>query len=123
MKPIVLIVVLSGLVLGGLVSVNAGSLGYRSVSAYMDWEPDCSKPSQPSFFVTDVDSYNYAVSQFNGYLSEVQLYIGCIGNEAEHDADTMARAIQNGLEEKRTEIVSELDDAKSDLTNQRLFLP
>ena len=82
MKPIVLIVVLSGLVLGGLVSVNAGSLGYRSVSAYMDWDPDCSKPSQPSFFVTDVDCYNYAVSQFNGYLSEVQLYISCISNEA-----------------------------------------
>ena len=102
--------------------VAAGSIGYKQIRRYMDWEPDCYKPSSPSFFVSDIDSFNWAVNEYNSYLSEVENYINCIKGEAEADIKTLSRAVSSGFDEKRSQILSELDSAKSDLDMQRSFL-
>jgi hypothetical protein len=101
---------------------TAGSLGYSPINPYMDWEPDCYKPTPPSFYVSDIDSFNWAVQEYNSYLSEVETYIACIQSEAEADISASSQAISNGYDEKRSQILNELDSANSDLEMQRSFL-
>lgn len=117
-----IITVLVCLTLFGAVNAIAGSIGYKQIRRHMDWEPDCYKPSVPSFYASDVDSYNMAVHEFNSYLSEVETYLGCIRTEGEADLRLLSRAIENGIEEKRSEIIGELESAKSDLSYQRSTL-
>jgi len=100
----------------------AGSIGYKTIRSYMDWEPDCYKPSPPSYYISDVDSYNMAVDEFNSYVSEVRSYISCLQNEAEQDLKTLSNALSNGLGEKRSEVVGDLESAKSDLLLQKSLL-
>jgi hypothetical protein len=100
----------------------AGSIGYTNVSPYMDWEPDCYKPDPPSFFVNDADSYNWAVDEFNSYVSEVQSYVDCIQSEGESDVRTLSRAVANGVDEKRSEALSELQNTKSEFLLQKSLL-
>ena len=100
----------------------AGSIGYTQISSYMDWEPDCYKPDPPSFFVSDADSYNWAVDEYNSYVSEVQSYVDCLQSEGESDIRTLSNAIANGVDEKRSEASSDLDGAKSDLLLQKSLL-
>jgi len=88
----------------------------------MDWEPDCYKPSPPSFFVSDVDSYNMAVNEFNSYVSEAQTYSDCLLTEGEADLRMLKKIISNGVDEKRSEIRSDVDNAKSDLELQGQML-
>ena len=99
-----------------------GSIGYTQISSYMDWEPDCSKPWEPSFYAHDLHSYNMAVDSFNSYLAEVESYILCIQSEGEDDLRTIANAISNSLDELRSEISYEVDAARSNLETQKLFL-
>ena len=101
---------------------NAGSLGYQSLSAYTEWEPDCSKPDEPYFSVYDVDSFNYAVQEFNYYLSEVEAYLECMAAEAESDIEIARMAILNGYEEKRSMVIDELESAKYQLESQRYLI-
>ncbi len=103
------------------VSLVAGSLGYTNVSSYMNWEPDCTKPSQPSFYVSSRSDYNYAVDEFNNYVAEVRSYLDCLSSEAESDSRTVVRAISNGAEENRSEVISEVESAKNDLQMQRPY--
>ena len=107
----------------GLVTNSiAGSLGYRSLSAYTEWEPDCYKPDEPYFSVYDVDSFNSSVQQFNFYLSEVESYLECMVAEAEIDIKLAKTAILNGYEEKRSTVIDELDNAKYQLESQRYLI-
>ena len=117
-------IILIGIFISGLLinHVAAGSIGYTSISSYMDWEPDCYKPSTPSFYVSDRDSFNWAVDEYNNYVSEVERYINCIKGEAEDDISALSQAVSNGFDDKRSEILSELDSAKSDLEMQRSYL-
>lgn len=102
--------------------VAAGTIGYKQITRYMDWEPSCYKPSQPSFYVSDVDSFNWAVEEYNSYVSEVESYITCMESEADADIRTLSQAVSNGYDEKRSEVLNELDSANSDLEMQRSFL-
>ena len=108
--------------LNALSQANAGSLGYTSVTSYMDWEPDCSKPYVPSFYISSVEDYNDAVYEFNNYVSEVESYLSCVADEAESDTGAAARAIQNGAEKARSEVISELDSVRSNLQSERDML-
>ena len=100
----------------------AGSIENKQIRRYMDWEPDCYKPSPPAYYVSDIESYNWAVSEFNSYLFEVESYISCIQREAEEDIKILSQVISNGIEENRSEILIELDSARSELEFQRLYL-
>ena len=100
----------------------AGTIGYKQISRYMDWEPDCYKPSPPSFYVSDVNSYNMAVYEFNSYLSEAQTYSDCLLTEGEADLKMLKMVISNGVDEKRSEIRNDIDSAKSDLEFQGSML-
>ena len=100
----------------------AGSIGYKQIGRYMDWEPDCYKPSPPSFYVSDVDSFNMAVDEYNYYVNEVENYLACLQSEAESDISIIKKAILNGMDEKRSEIIADVESSKSDLEMQRSFL-
>lgn len=93
----------------------AGSIEMSSIGPFSSWESDCSKPYAPSFFVTDTDSYNYAVDEFNSYLTDVEYYIQCVQNEASDDARALANAIEKGTQNAIDEVSSELDMARSNL--------
>ncbi len=103
-------------------SAIGGSIGYQNIHTYMDWEPDCYKPSPPTFFVSDIHSYNMAVDEYNSFVSELQTYLSCIQSEGESDLKTLAVSISNSIDEKRSEAMSELQSAKSDLSMQKLML-
>jgi len=50
-----------------LAAVVAGEFGSRSVRRSTGWEPStCCKPSEPSFYVGDVDDFNRTVGELNG---------------------------------------------------------
>src|SRR5215469_5666539 len=76
-----------------IVSASAGEIGggigscdTSSPLLGCTWKSkSCLKPDPPSVFVTDVDSYNLAVSEFNSYLDEVRSYEDCIIAEAKRD--------------------------------------
>ena len=100
----------------------AGSLGYTGVSPYMEWEPDCYKPDAPYMSVYDASSFNNAVDEFNYFLSEAQEYLSCILDEAEADIETTRLAIQNGFEDRQSSMLSEVDDARSQLESARYLI-
>ena len=121
MKAINLSWVLIACLIAG--QASASSIGFRSISSYMDWEPDCFEPSEPFFFVSDLDDFNRAVDEFNNYVRGVEAYLGCIQAEAETDLRTLSRAISNSLDEKSSAIVSKVDLKRSNLELERILLP
>ncbi|MEZ6852117.1 hypothetical protein [Halodesulfovibrio aestuarii] len=104
------------------VPAHAGSIGYTTVSPYMDWTSDCSKPYEPSFIISDVSSYNYAVDEFNSYVSEVENYIQCIKSEAQSDSKTIIQAIENAAKSEIDEAINAVESAQSSLEMQKAFL-
>ncbi len=111
-----------GILIGDAVKVgeaDAGMLGY----GLTDWEPSyCSKPYPPSFYVVDIDSYNMAVDEFNSYVRRAREYLRCVRDEAEEDLRQAKRAIEDGLADLESEIVAEVDAARSRLQTSRLLL-
>lgn len=103
-------------------SLMAGSLGYRNITAHMDWEPYCLKPDQPLFFIHDIQSYNFAVAEYNSYLDAVYAYLDCLEDEVEADTRLTRRAIINGFETQQTNIIDELEDAKNSLELSRFLI-
>lgn len=99
-----------------------GSIGFTQISPFMDWEPDCNLPYQPSFYVSDADSFNYAVEEFNIYVTEVENYVRCLRTEGETDLELLADAIAETIQQKRRHAVNSLDTARSDLEFQRSLL-
>ena len=104
------------------VPTYAGNLGFETEDSYLEWIPDCSKPYAPSFDVSDVDSYNCAVSEFNAYLLEVESYINCVKREANSDAQGLLKSVKKRAEEAIVEISSELNSVKSDLKMEKIFI-
>lgn len=101
------------------VPAYAGTFGYQSVGSYVDWAPGCSKPSEPSFYISDRDSFNVAVDEFNAYIWEAESYIECIKREAESDAQNLHNAVESGAREAISNISSEVDAVRSSLERQR----
>jgi hypothetical protein len=101
---------------------NAGSIGSKTIKSHMDWEPDCFKPSAPVFFVTDVTSYNWAVDEFNSYVASVEMYLSCLQEEADSDLKILSKALANGLQEKTSQVVEEVNDARTGLDLERTLL-
>lgn len=99
-----------------------GEIGYSYIHNYMDYNPSCYKPSEPSFFVHDLHSYNSAVDDYNDYLDDVKIYLSCLVSEGEADIRLLRQAVANGVDEKRTEILDELDSLRSDLERERSTL-
>ncbi|MBG0789832.1 MAG: hypothetical protein H0S80_04960 [Desulfovibrionaceae bacterium] len=93
----------------------AGSLGMTSIGFMNTWEPDCYKPSVPYFYVSDVESYNQAVSEYNAYVSEVEAYLQCVQGEAEADIQAMVKAVQEGAAEAEEGVLADLNSARSSL--------
>jgi hypothetical protein len=86
-----------------------------------DWKPKgCYEPRKPSFFVSDVRSYNDAVDEYNEYLSRVRAYKSCV--IADGKADIESR-FQDVVIKGATKAIEEIDrDAvrvKSDLESSR----
>lgn len=104
------------------VPAHAGSIGVTTISSYMDWESDCSKPYQPSFYISDTSSYNYAVDDFNDYVSNVDSYIQCIKSEALSDSRVVIQAIENAADQTINEAINEVDRVKNDLQMQKAFI-
>jgi hypothetical protein len=100
----------------------SGSLGYFSLSYYMDWEPDCYAPTSPTFYVYDVQSFNAAVDEFNAYVSDVEYYLDCLQSDAENDLELTKTAIIEGYQDHRASILRELEDASSQLESERYLL-
>ncbi len=111
---------MAGIVVATIAS--AGSIGYNTISSDMDWEPDCYRPGQPSFAIYDRLSYNLAVDEFSSYTIEVQSYVECLSVEAESDLNVLARAIANRADERRSEILSDVESARSDLKLQTMLV-
>ena len=121
MKAINLSWVLIACLIAGQASV--GSIGLSSIYSYMDWDPDCSKPSRPYYVATDVTTYNFAVNKFNDYVGAAKRYMDCIQSEADSDLEILVQAIENGLDEKTSAILNEVDSARFDLELQRIRIP
>jgi hypothetical protein len=97
-----------------------GELSRRDIRRSTEWEPSgCNKPSEPSFYVSDVDSFNQAVDEFNNYRTEVETYIQCIDSEASDDFQTLKRVLEDSLSNRVSQSRSELDSVKSSLERQR----
>ena len=101
------------------VPAYAGSVGYQAVGSYVDWTPDCSKPSEPTFFISDRASFNIAVDEFNSYIWEAESYIECIKREAESDARNLHNAVEDGARNAISNISDEVDFVRSTLERQR----
>jgi len=103
-----------------LTAAMAGEFGSRSIRRSMGWEPSyCTKPYEPSFYVTDVDDFNRAVGVFNRYVQDMKSYVACVGSEADEDSRTTSRAIEEGRDEAIDEAVGEVDSLRSRLELQR----
>lgn len=104
-------------------TVAAGEFSQTTLGASLGWTPtQCSKPRKLFFHVTDVDSYNAAVEEYNQYLLEVRTYRFCINEEAQEDANTAAQSISSGLGQANDEIKKELDSARSELESAKRLL-
>ena len=102
---------------------TAGELSRREIRRSTEWEPDsCYKPSQPSFYVHDLDSYNWAVDEFNAYIREVESYFQCIEDEAQGDFTILKRILEDSLDQLRSEAASDVESARSDLEISRMLL-
>lgn len=92
-------------------AASAGSIGYTRISSYMDWEADCSKPYEPSFFEYD----QYAIDEFNRYVEDMKRYIHCIQSEAESDLKTLQQAIVDSLDNQQSEAILGVDRVRNNL--------
>ena len=126
MRQRILTIVLSVaaiLLADGLLPIaDAGSLSGRTIRRSMNWEPDCYKPYEPSFYIHDLDSYNLAVDEFNLYLVDIRSYLSCLESEAEQDARTVVRAISDSADSLRDDVLSDAEMARSNLEFGRLML-
>ncbi len=101
-------------------AASAGEFNSKAVDSSLQWKPTrCSKPAKLFFHVTDVDSYNSAVEEYNQYLLKVRTYRECINNEAQADAQTAAQSITSGLGRASGELRREVDTARSELDSAK----
>lgn len=101
----------------------AGEFNTRAVDPSLTWKPTrCSKPAKLFFHVTDVDSYNSAVEEYNQYLLKVRSYRDCINEEAQADAQTAAQSISTGLGRASGDLRREIDTARSELESAKRSL-
>lgn len=99
-----------------------GDLGSRNVRRSMGWESsNCFRPSEPYFYVSDADSFNLAVDEFNNYVEEMRQFITCVNDEAADDANTVVRAIEDGRDEEVSNATSEVENVKASLESQRPY--
>lgn len=103
-------------------SSHAGDYGLSSIDNFTEWHSDCYKPSPPSFFVSDIDSYNMAVDDFNRYVSEVKSYLECIRSEGDSDSEMLLKAVHDGVTNEENEIIDEVRDAKRELLMNNEFI-
>ena len=101
----------------------AGSIGFTQINYFMTWEPDCTEPSAPFIsFTNDVDSYNRAVDRFNDYVTDVDSYLSCVQSEADQDIRMLSNAVVRSAEKKQTDVISDLNRARSSLQRQKSYL-
>ncbi len=94
----------------------AGEFNAKAVDLSLEWKPTgCSMPAKLFFNVTDIDSYNAAVEEYNQYLLKVRTYRECINEEAQADAQTAAQSITSGLGRASGELRREVDTTRSEL--------
>ena len=92
-------------------------------STSLEWKPTgCYEPSPPYFYVSDVDSYNRAVEEFNFYLSEVNSYIDCVIRDAKADLKKLPDIVRDGITKARSKVMMDVDSARSQLEISRLYL-
>jgi hypothetical protein len=105
----------------GEISGGIGSCDINSPVLGCTWKSkDCFKPDRPTTFVTDVDSYNLAVSEFNSYLREVSSFEDCVIAEAKHDvSENLPEIVAEGAKKEIAETDSEANEARSDLEIKR----
>ena len=85
------------------------------------WKPSssCYRPAQPFFSIYNVPSYNDAVAEFNSYLSDAEIYLSCIVAEAKADIEKFPKIVAKGVTTARSEVLSDLENAKLSLASQR----
>lgn len=104
-------------------AASAGEFSATEIGSSLAWESTkCSKPPKLFFHITDVDTYNAAVEEYNRYLVDVRTYRSCVADEAQSDAQTAAQSISSGVDEAYEQIRMEIDSAKSELESARRTL-
>ncbi len=101
----------------------AGEFNTITLDSSLEWKPTrCSKPAKLFIHVTDVDSYNSAVEEYNQYLLKVRTYRECINDEAQADAQTAAQSISGGLGRASGDLRREVDTARAELESAKRLL-
>ena len=104
-------------------AADAGELGGTTVGSLLTWKPTaCQKPPKLFFNISDVDSYNAAVEEYNHHLLLVRTYRSCIAQEAQRDAETTSNAISTGLDQANEQLRLDLDAARADLESAKRLL-
>ncbi|MDD3313402.1 hypothetical protein [Pseudodesulfovibrio sp.] len=97
-----------------------GTYGMTTVAPYASWEPsDCFKPSPPVFFVSDLESYNRAVDEYNEYLSRIKTFMLCVQEDGKADAESIVKSITQGVSNAQDEALRELNVLKMELESSR----
>ena len=104
----------------GELECGFGGCDLDGIFPSIEWKPSgCSKPSKPFFYVSDTTSFNFAVDEYNSYVNGMQTYLNCIVSEAESDIRKIPIIINEGVSKARSEALSEVQGAKSDLEISR----
>ncbi len=98
----------------------AGELTATTLGDSLGWKPSrCAHPAKLYFHITDVDTYNAAVEEYNDHLLVVRSYRECVGKEAQEDAHKAAQAIASGVDRAYDRIRAELESARSELESAK----
>jgi hypothetical protein len=101
-------------------SAQSGELCSRNIRMSTEWEPSgCSKPSEPNYYVSDLDSFNRVVDDYNLYVRNTEAYIQCIDADAADDFDMLKKILEESLSSNVAKIKNEMDSVKSSLEDQR----
>lgn len=79
----------------GTVSINNGQINWQSTRCAMPVEP-------PSLLAvnseTRAEDMNVLMTQYNGYVQQMQAYMDCVSNEAQTDSGAAAQAITHSAQ-------------------------
>lgn len=99
---------------------STSELSDTTLGTSLEWKPTrCAKPAEPSFHVTDIDSYNSAVDKFNDHPLQVRIYRACVNEGAPTDAEMDAQSIGSGVDGVYDQIRVELESARSEPKSAR----
>ena len=102
---------------------GASTPGVRAAGHEFD---DCQRPLRPDFAVLPSTSsrvirsrQNRAVAQYNDYVTEANVYMRCLADEAQRDLDAYYKAVSDALDAEQQSMMGELETVREELDDQR----